>query len=220
MSWFLSFYYLANLALILTYPLCWIWFLEFKSPGLMPDILTGMNWENQILCICIVYQAIRVKKAYSWDHYFANCINLTHLTVLILFWFSDRRLLVYYLIGIIVFWLFLRQPKYDGLSKIVILKNKDELEEFVGAAKEKGKSEKKKESKNFAETNAALVVFTDRFCETCKYTAPIWASFSNRFSTTKLKFAELDVTHLAALKQSLCISQTTFSSKLPVLILY
>jgi thiol-disulfide isomerase/thioredoxin len=96
----------------------------------------------------------------------------------------------------------------------VVLNNKAEYEEFIGLPKvEKevavAKSKKAKEAKtgkNFAETNVSFVIFTDRFCETCKYTAPIWASFSNRFSTPKIKFAELDVTNLAALKKHLEIA--------------
>ena len=39
-----------------------------------------------------------------------------------------------------------------------------------------------------------VLVFTANWCETCLYTHSMWVSFSNRFSTEKVKFLELDTT--------------------------
>lgn len=67
---------------------------------------------------------------------------------------------------------------------------------------------------------STLIIFTNYWCDTCTQTAPLWAQISNKYTTDKMKFGEVDITKLPALAKNFKIDNSGFASKLPVLILY
>jgi hypothetical protein len=81
--------------------------------------------------LLIVILSVKMKKTASWDQFYSLCFTFGHVTEIILFMLIDRRLAAYYAAGAFILWMVLKQPRYNGPSNIVELKNKQEFIKFI-----------------------------------------------------------------------------------------
>lgn len=110
------------------------------------------------------------------------------------------------------------QPRFKGKSKIVKLENREQFEKFINPPEAVAKS--KKDKKNFSEMNSTLVIFQAHWNENCIFTYPLWAEFSNKFTTDKMRFGEVDVDKNEILAKEQKVNLSGIAGQLPALILY
>jgi thiol-disulfide isomerase/thioredoxin len=66
----------------------------------------------------------------------------------------------------------------------------------------------------------SLVIFNAPWNDSCYFTYPLWAKLSNRYTTDKLKFLEVDVVQFDGLSRLNKVVTTGFSGALPALIMF
>ena len=65
-----------------------------------------------------------------------------------------------------------------------------------------------------------FVEFYAEFVDVCLSTQPIWAEYSNKFTTKNLRFAEVNLDRNKELAEKFEIDMSTMSNQLPTLILF
>jgi thiol-disulfide isomerase/thioredoxin len=226
MSRFLSSYYILNFLLLLTYPLSRLFFLRNLSRSITDDPFTGFNREAQIFLLLAVVIFARLKRASTWDEYLSIVFTFSHYAFMFLFYLISFKYAAYYALFGFIFWISLKQPRYSGKSKIIKLKNEEEFTKFIApetASEESKKNHQNKQvksKKNLSEVTSALVIFQTSWCDNCTFTYPLWADFSNKFTTSKMKFAEIDVSKNEKLAKEHKVNMSGVAGQLPALILF
>ena len=67
---------------------------------------------------------------------------------------------------------------------------------------------------------STLVIYNALWWDSCIYTYPIWADFSNKYTTERLRFAEVDVMKNEGLAKEQKINLSGAVGLLPALIMY
>ena len=73
----------------------------------------------------------RYKKAVTMDLFLSQVFTFTKMTFIVLFLLMDFKYCAYYSLLVVVMWLTMKQPKYDGPKKIMKINNKLEFSQMV-----------------------------------------------------------------------------------------
>lgn len=199
-------YFILNFLCILIYPACRYFGMESRAygyyaqsvsplscPSSKPNSLQffGHDREAQVLSLLLVYVLVKLYQTPTWEFFFAYLFQYSKVAFITLFFLQQKvRLGVYYALLCFVLWLALAHPRYDGVSKLVRLRNVDHLEEVVGLDAQdiirnakSLKTETKKQRKNFAQVQTTILVFTANWADNSYFTYPLWVWFANRFTT-------------------------------------
>jgi len=236
---FLQPYYILNILLIVVYPVTRLIFsMQTKERDMF-----GYTKEDSILLTLCVILLVKYRKACTFDHFLTEFFWLGKLAECSLYFFVDFQVCMWYLLACTVIYLFCRQPKYDGPTNMIHIKNEQQFEDLVindrpyQSDEEDSDSEEttKKKNKNKnkqnpppsskgpqtpGDQNIWLVEFYANWAETCVYTKPLWAEWSVRYQTKRFHFAEVDVAALRDLALKYDVNTTIMSRQLPTLILF
>jgi hypothetical protein len=196
-------------------------FIKNLSKSFTEDAFTGFNREAQIGLLLGVSLFARLKRTSTWDEFLSIVFSFSHYAIMFLFYLIDFRYLAYYALIAFILWLVLKLPRYSGPSKIVKLKNEKEFREFITPKSEKTNAKRREGAKkNYSEVYSTMVIFQAFYDDNCTFTYPLWADFSNKFSTEKLKFGEIDVLKNEEVAKDHKINLSGLAGQLPALILY
>jgi len=199
-------YYLVNLTLCcsflilkLTYPLCEYLF----PPG--PETCELDMRETEILFFLLVVIMIRSRKTGSMTmisylssgFMYAKCANI------ILFFLSDPRLGLVYVICFLLQGMLLPEPTYKGPENIVYFRGNTMQEEITKDPKV-----------------TWLIAFYAAWSPACINFAHVFSKLSNEYATNHLKFGKLDVGRFADLAAEYHINTSSLSRQLPTVILF
>jgi hypothetical protein len=84
----------------------------------------------------------------------------------------------------------------------------------------KSSGKPKGSNKDFSKVDSCLVVFNAVWSDKCYYMYSMWVKMSNRFSTQKFKFLDVDVSALDKLARIYKVNTRSTSGLLPTLILF
>ena len=141
---------------------------------------------------------------------------------LTLFCFADGRAACWYGFGWLCLWIFLETPQFIGKSKIIKPTQANlgrhlnlELIERNMNAKETARINN--QQRDFASTDSQVLIFTAHWAEMSFYTYPMWFKFASKFTTSKVRFYQIDTQKHANLAKMLKIS--TKAAHLPCVVL-
>jgi len=220
MNRYLKPYYILNTLLILAYPAVRIY--TRRLHFLKEEDTWGYTRENGILFTSLTLMFIRYKKSATLDHFLNSLFSIGKLCIAILMLLINIRYCLYYLLACLITFLFFRQPKFRGPSKMFTINNQEQFDEMVKkkfnpVAKSRNPSQA---VSNYSNTNMWIVEFFADWAETCVYTKPIWIEFSNKYSTKNLRFAEVNLSTLPEMAKTYNINTSAISRQLPTLILF
>ncbi len=66
--------------------------------------------------------------------------------------------------------------------------------------------ETQKKQKDFAKTDSVILVFTAGYADMCYFTYPLWYKFAAKYTTSKVKFYEVDVNKFPSLAKTCKVS--------------
>lgn len=207
-----SSYFMVNTLALLIYPSMRIFFgLESRAKSVLEDTLMGEKREVQILALVGMSLVFKIMKSATPEEAISTGFMFAKLGTMALFFFVDFRLGVLYSVLCFVLWVILRQPKYNGPSKMIYCKSTDQFfEELLGydesrlivglrahkyykdVRKSKKSGKAKKDLTPFSEIKSTLLVFTATWSDTCVNTYSMWVKLANRFSTPKVQVIEVD----------------------------
>jgi len=199
-------YYLVNLALCfsfmilkLTHPLCDYLF------AMGPEQCELDMRETEILFFLLVVVMIRSRKTGSMNMiaYMTAGFMYAKVANLILFFLSDPRLGLVYLICFLLQGMLLPEPTYKGPESIVYFRGNTMAEELQRDTKV-----------------TWLIAFYAAWSPACINFAHIFSKLSNDYTTDRLKFGKLDVGRYADLAAEYHINTSSLSRQLPTLILF
>ena len=117
-----------------------------------------------------------------------------------LFYLSNIRNAVYYMIYCLLLWLILKNPVYSGPTKIIKVESKEHFMELIGKPeKNERQTKKSSEGKDFSKTNHCIAIFNAIYSDNCYYTYSLWAKMAEKYTTSRLKFVEINVSDLDSL---------------------
>lgn len=206
------------------YPLSRALYLNNRSKLIIDDAFTGFNREAQVLFLLCIILFTRLKRTSTWDEYISFSFSFIHCAIIILFMLIEFRYAAWYALIAFILWVTVKQPKYSGKSKIVRLRTEQDFVDFINPKGEEMKKQnansKDSKKKNFSEAYSTLVVFQAAWNDNCTYTYPLWADFSNRFTTERMRFGEIDVMQNEKVAKENKVNLSGLAGQLPALILY
>jgi len=236
-------YYILNLLLIFAYPATRLLF----SWGSKVYDNQGYRREDSILFVLVAISIVKYRRSCTFEHFVAEFFWLAKLSEMTMYFFIDFQAFMWYILACTILYLFFRAPKYDGPSNMIHIKNEDQFDDLIIEDKpykprkdngeddnaedndqqrnsSKFKPGKKNQNANFpkpkGETNVWFVEFYANWAESCVYTKAIWSDYSLKYTTTRLRFAEVDVANLKDLATRYTINTSVMSRQLPTLILF
>jgi thiol-disulfide isomerase/thioredoxin len=227
-SRFLKPYYIINLLLVFAYPISRYFYTKAHLRAVMKEDMFGYTKEDGILLTLAVITIIKWRKSCTIDHFFAEVFWLAKIAEISLYFFVDFAVCLYYVLACTMLYLFFRTPKYDGPNKMVRIKSQEHFEELVLSKKpsmsdsryQEARDKNRNDNKDMSEMNMWLVLFFADWAETCVFTKPIWAEYSIKYSTKKMRFAEVDVANQKELADEYTINTSVMSRQLPTLIMF
>jgi len=199
-------YYLVNLLLCfsflilkLTSPLCDYLF------AVGPEQCELDMRETEILFFLLVVIMIRSRKTGSTTMiaYLSSGFMYAKVANLILFFLSDPRLGLVFLICFLLQGMLLPEPTYKGPENIVYFRGNTMQEEITKDRKV-----------------TWLIAFYAAWSPACINFAHIYSKLSNDYSTPHLKFGKVDVGRYADLAEEYHINTSSLSRQLPTVILF
>lgn len=140
------------------------------------------------------------------DAFMSDFFFFTKSVACLMLWYIDLRLLVYFVLLIVAFFLMFPQPVYKGPAK---------LEYFTPAS-----FKELVEERTSAESPRWIVEFYASWAPQCVYLEPVIADLSMKYSGTTLRWGKMDVGRWPMMAKEYNISVQGASSQLPTLILF
>ena len=131
-SRFFSSYYIWNAIALAVYPTVRL-FKKNMSAMLIEDALVGFNREYQVFLLLVVILLSRFRKAVTMDLFLSQLFGLSKFALLLLLVLMDFRIGAYYAVFCFVLWMVLKQPRYDGPSKIIKITDRAHFKEVIGS---------------------------------------------------------------------------------------
>ena len=206
-SRFLKSYYIINSLSLLFYPIV-RYFSALKTPKTLTAdefLPIGLQHDREIQVIgtvCILLAA-RYFKAHSIDEFILNVFKYLKISFLILLGLMNVWVCAWYGFILLVIWVMLPIPLYDGPSKFVDFRS---VSDFVSKVME-------------SDIHWVIVFYAD-WHETCITTMPLWADLSLKYSTNHFKFGRVEVDRLPSIAEKCFIDTSGISRQLPSLIVY
>mmetsp|Transcript_4792 Transcript_4792/g.8217 ORF Transcript_4792/g.8217 Transcript_4792/m.8217 type:complete len:298 (-) Transcript_4792:128-1021(-) len=211
-------FFFINLLLIALYPAARLLLnMQQRSIAISDDFLLGQSRETQIIGLVGMVLTFKSLKCATNDELIALCFLYLKVAALILFYLANPSYAIYYSLLCFIVFFVIRQPIYDGPSKLVKIQSQQQLlEGVIGVksekdlviglkaydeqrAKEKLLKKQKKFSQgvqsqksDFSTVRHTLMVFNARWCQNCVFNYMMWVKFANRFTTSKLRVVEID----------------------------
>lgn len=166
--------------------------------------MMGLPKEQELAIAISLICIARYFTAWSVEAWLSNVIKYSKGAVLLLAYWSDIRVFVWYIIIFGVLQLTLRTPWYRGPS----------------AVRELGAAEFAEEVENASQTGTTLVMLYATWAQTCANFSSTFADLSLKYSRSHLRFAQVDISQAPQLALKYNIDTSMFSNHLPTLILF
>lgn len=177
----------------------------FPSQNLQThDFYDGLTREIEILLLMLVYLSKRWKRCNTVDDFVIRAILYFKTLVIVYMWFTDTRIMAWYLIAYVVIFMTLSRPEYDGPVCF------EELTPFNFHSLVVNEGDKRV---------MWLVLFYASWSGESKNFVHVFADFALRYSTPFLKFGRVNVFH-SSLAEEFNIDTSSSSFQLPSLILF
>jgi len=206
----LSPYYAANLLVTLAYiPLRHL-VLEpdgdafFRAPGSWSE---SFSREQEIALFSAFVLFLKSRKVSTVEQLLEKCFLFGKLCTLVLLYFTDVRLMIWYLAAITVMFVGLRQPKYDGEDNIEHL-NAVNFKSLV--ANPQGPDKKV----------FWLVIFHADWCEKSVSLEPLFAKLSLRYSEPRRRWGKIEVEQAPEIAKEFSINIAGTTRQIPTIILF
>ncbi|PSC76316.1 Thioredoxin-related transmembrane 2 [Micractinium conductrix] len=174
---FLAPYYSASAVLLASYLLARQWWLEHaddRFSRMPPEGLAGK--ERYALALLSSALGMKIFKADSADSWLSDALTYLKAALLLMVWFMDYRLAIYYALAMLVLYLLFPQPMYSGPDAVEPL-TPGSFTELV--------------EKSPADV-AWLVWFYAPWAPPCIHLAPSVADLSLAYSSGRLRFGSVD----------------------------
>jgi len=199
---FFNAYYLVNVLVLSSYLIVRK---IFPSPTLQRhDFYDGLTREIEILLILLVYLSKRWKRCNTVDDFVLRTMLYFKTLILVYMWFTDKRIMAWYLIAYIVIYITLSRPEYDGPV------NFEELTPFNFHSLVVNEGDKRV---------MWLVLFHASWSNESQNFMHVFADFALRYSTRFFKFGRVNFSH-SSLAEEFNIDLSSNSFQLPSLILF
>eukprot|EP00357_Protocruzia_adherens_P007856 CAMPEP_0115017504 /NCGR_PEP_ID=MMETSP0216-20121206/28170_1 /TAXON_ID=223996 /ORGANISM="Protocruzia adherens, Strain Boccale" /LENGTH=261 /DNA_ID=CAMNT_0002388361 /DNA_START=1157 /DNA_END=1942 /DNA_ORIENTATION=+ len=215
---FLSLYYIVNTLIILIYPIARVR-LDQKATLYIEDFYGG-NRESQVLFTLVILIFSRLIREPSMEAMISKSFLFLKIGFVALFYMIKTRYAVFYAVICFLSWLFIPQPRYQGPTKMITIPNVEAFEERVEDGYLKYQRGKKKATRDPETKEYWLVEFYTVWADTCLNTEAMWANFSNRYTTPRLKFGRVDLDQIPELARRYDINTGAMSRQLPTLVLF
>lgn len=217
---FITPYYCLNFLLAMVYPI-----LRFgvgiKSYKLMEaDNWLGHTREITISLTFLLLGVARYKKYCTAQHMVSSVLFYAKVGTAALLFFIGFNLVVIYIFVCLIVYLMFRFPVQRGKHRFIKINTEDEFDRLVLGFGQTGNKKHLGKQKAYEQMDMAFVEFYAPFAETCRYTRQIWAEYSLKYATDKLKFFEVNVDALPELAKKYRINTGTYSRQLPTVILF
>lgn len=169
-----------------------------------------------------VYLLTKAYKSCTFEFWFSFVFLYGKLTFFVLFLLVSAKYAMYYFLLCIVTWIALAHPQLpSNSSKMVKVRELDELGLNIDAVLQgqRQKNEAKSTGRDFTRVSSTVLVFTAGWADTCFYTAPLWHKFANKFSTSRVRFFEIDVHRFPEIAKAFKINTQGVANQLPSLVL-
>lgn len=198
-------YHLINLSLSLSF------LVSRYVPGLCEVIFPAEQcgeltmWESEILFFLLVIVMFRSRKHGSRNMIaYISVFNMYAKVCSGLLWFSaDPVYGIIYIILVVIHFLIVGEPVYQGPEKVLYFQGK-EFDEELGRDKQ----------------CVWFMTFFTSWSPACSNLAPIFAKLSAEYSLDNLKFGKIDVGRYPEAAKHYHINDTTFSLQLPTISLF
>lgn len=179
MSRYLKGYYIFNFLLISVYPVMRAMF--HISPKLRQLDTMGYTRESGIVFTGLALLFVLWRKSTTTDHFFSNLFFVGKLVSALLLTINHTRIGMFYLLGcvskssyfnfltMIVAFLFFKQPKYSGPSKMIKINSEQQFEDLVLKEHKSAKKLRAGEEKGYEHMNMWLVEFYADWADSCIY---------------------------------------------------
>jgi hypothetical protein len=199
-------YYIANTLLLALYPAIKYTFSLTPRALYVPDDwlnFFGGDREAQVLSTACLILVARYFKSATWAAFLEYFFMYLKLSFIILLALSSKVATGWYLVAVFVVWVCFRQPEYLGQHNFVEITTFAELIETV-----------------LSSDDSWVLLCHASWHSDCISTMSLWASMSVKYTTSKLKFARVDVDEVRGVAQKVVIDTSGMSFQLPSLILY
>ena len=177
---------------------------------------------------------IKYRRACTFEHFLHQAFTYSKLAIVFLYYLSSIRACAYFLLYCLIVWVVSRNPIYRGTnSKILKITSHEQFYLMIGSFDDKVKEQnnkapvkansKKTQSqpqKDYTKMQHTLVIFNAAWSDSCYFTYAMWAKFSNRFTTSKLNFIEVDVNRFESLAKLYKVGTGGIAGQLPALIMF
>lgn len=200
-------YYFVNIFLSVSYVfakklpmLCW-----FLFPTSYPQCELDTR-ESEILFFLLIVVMIRTKKAGSVTmiNYLTSSFIYNKVANMILWFYADVRMGIFYAVLMILLGLTLPEPTYSGPDKVTYFRTAAGLEEELNRDKR----------------IVWLVTFYTAWNPACVNFAPSFAQLSAEYCLDNLKFGKIDVGRYPEAASKFQINDSSLSRQLPTVILF
>lgn len=175
---FLAPYYSASALLIASYLLTRQWWLQhgdLKYAHATPREL--LQKERYAISLLVSACSIKLYRADAMDSWLSDALTYGKSATMLMVWFMDYRLAIYYVLLIVIFYLLFPQPIYQGPSAI---------HQFTPASFKELVEEATQPELTW------LVEFYAPWAPPCIHLEPVLAELSLKYSTDRLKFGKVD----------------------------
>lgn len=199
-------YYIANTALLLLYPaIKYSLNLTPKALYAPDDWLNffGGDREAQVLVTALMILVVRYVRSANWEIFLEQFFLYTKVSFLILLGLSSIIAMSWYIVAVVMVWICFKQPAYTGQHKFVEIEG---ISEFIDTV--------------LGSEHCWVVLCHASWHSDCISTMSLWAAMSAKYTTSKLKFARVDVDEARGVAQKVAVDTSGMSLQLPSLIVF
>ncbi|EFN59218.1 hypothetical protein CHLNCDRAFT_59562 [Chlorella variabilis] len=178
---FLAPYYAYSAVLIASYWLTRSWFLSHGGHAKYTHVYhTGALFQKERFAVTLLAMALAIKywRRQSLDSFLSDALTYSKSLVVLMVWYMDWRISVYYVLLFLVMYLVFPQPIFQGASAV---------EQFTPASFQSMVAENPQPGLTW------LVEFYAPWAPPCIHLEPVFAELSLKFTTPQLRFGKVDV---------------------------
>jgi len=197
-------YYIINILLSLSYPIC-----KIVAPicALVFDgecAFEGRETEILFFMLLIVMARARKTGSMSMVAYLTNSFMYCKVANCALWFFAFKPYGLFFLVLFLLQGLLLPQPTYKGPQKVTYFRDGQTFKDEIARDKK----------------NTWLIEFYTAWNPSCVNFAPLFAELSAKYALENFKFGKIDLGRYPEIGEEFGISDSAFSKQLPTLILF
>lgn len=228
-------YYLLNFTIIGLYPITRMFRLFNFYILDVPDE-EGHTRENSIFYTIIAFVVVKYFRSYSRIQFLSDIFFSIKLALITSYMFVDPRISMAYGAACLLVWLLCSDPGYSGPSAMHEVESLEEFEDIVGVhfrdddqgniieeLHERLKKKRNHQQRGPNQYKSCEMVFAEFYvdwADTCNFTKEIWAEYSLKYQTNRLKFLSINLNKIPRLAECYQISTSSISRQLPTLIIF